>query len=92
MKSYKDFAKESIGSSDIGALVLVGGKGGLESMMMMERLLKRVLLRLTCIVPEILAVLSRRCSRSASAVLLGCCSLNSGARPEAPPLRYRLTV
>lgn len=25
MKSYKDFAKESIGSSDIGALVLVGG-------------------------------------------------------------------
>lgn len=132
MKSYKDFAKESIGSSDIGALVLVGGwrygyiqnqflffgedgsyraymvtgadveigshyekvaafKGGLESMMMMERLLKRVLLRLTCIVPEILAVLSRRCSRSASAVLLGCCSLNSGARPEAPLLRYRLT-
>lgn len=60
-------------------------------MMMMERLLKRVLLRLTCIVPEILAVLSRRCSRSASAVLLGCCSLNSGARPEAPLLRYRLT-
>ena len=24
-------------------------------------------------------------------VLLGCCSLNSGARPEAPLLRYRLT-
>lgn len=28
MKSYKDFAKESIGSSDIGALVLVGGGAG----------------------------------------------------------------
>ena len=28
MKSYKEFAKESIGSSDIGALVLVGGGAG----------------------------------------------------------------